>query len=123
MKAEQLQLTVILPVYNEAENIKALVEGVDKYLDDYKIYFIDDASKDGTAALIKKLSKSPRFVKHEVVIEGDTRIVRSSEASNFKAVENVVVNIYTGNISCTVSFFINKGAFLPGICAFRKTPS
>lgn len=40
---------VVVPTYNEAENVAALVEGVRRHLPDARVLVVDDASPDGTA--------------------------------------------------------------------------
>ena len=51
-------ISLIIPTYNERDNIQPLVEQIDRVLSsrDYEVVFIDDDSKDGTAELIKELS-------------------------------------------------------------------
>ena len=45
-----LKVTVIIPAYNEAEIIGALVSKIRKLYPDYQVIVIDDGSKDGTRA-------------------------------------------------------------------------
>ncbi len=53
-------LSIVIPTYNEGENIVPLVERIHNALSayDYEILFVDDDSKDGTADTIEKLSES-----------------------------------------------------------------
>ena len=46
---------VIIPTYNEIENITAIVETVMKYPDGFDVLVIDDNSPDGTAHAVEKL--------------------------------------------------------------------
>ena len=46
---------VIIPTYNEKENIEAIVRKVFSLEGDYHILVIDDGSPDGTAAIVKEL--------------------------------------------------------------------
>ncbi len=46
---------VIIPTYNEIENISSIVETVMKYPDNFDVLVIDDNSPDGTAAAVRKL--------------------------------------------------------------------
>ncbi len=48
---------IVVPTYNEAENVKRLTEAVFRSQPDINILFVDDSSPDGTAELIKKLQK------------------------------------------------------------------
>ena len=45
---------VIIPTYNEIENIDAIIDAVLKLGDDYSVLIIDDNSPDGTAAAVKR---------------------------------------------------------------------
>jgi dolichol-phosphate mannosyltransferase len=51
-------ISIIIPTYNERENITPLLERIDRALAsrDYEVVFVDDNSKDGTAELINSLS-------------------------------------------------------------------
>jgi len=46
---------VVIPTYNEVENVEPLVTEIHKNVRDINILFVDDSSPDGTAELIKKL--------------------------------------------------------------------
>ena len=54
-------LSIVIPTYNEGDNIVPLVERIDNALAgrDYEILFVDDNSQDGTAAIIEDLA--PRY--------------------------------------------------------------
>ena len=64
-----MKLSVIVPVYNEAQNIEALVEKVVASPVDKEIILVDDASTDGTVDIIRNkiLPKhgNIRFFRHE----------------------------------------------------------
>ena len=49
------QALVIVPTYNERENIVALVEKVFSLEQDFHLLVVDDGSPDGTAALVKQM--------------------------------------------------------------------
>ncbi len=49
------QALVIVPTYNERENIAALVEKVFSLEQDFHLLVVDDGSPDGTAALVKQM--------------------------------------------------------------------
>ncbi|MDE6772237.1 MAG: glycosyltransferase, partial [Muribaculaceae bacterium] len=46
---------VIIPTYNEIENISNILETVMKYPDNFDVLVIDDNSPDGTAAAVKEM--------------------------------------------------------------------
>jgi len=54
-----VELSIIIPTYNERENIKPLIDAVGSALSgiDWEIVFVDDDSQDKTADLIKEISK------------------------------------------------------------------
>jgi glycosyltransferase involved in cell wall biosynthesis len=54
-----VKLSVIIPVFNEAETIKELVERVRKVPLEKEILLVDDSSTDGTGAILAKLSSDP----------------------------------------------------------------
>ncbi|MCG7279698.1 polyprenol monophosphomannose synthase [Chryseobacterium taklimakanense] len=54
---------VIIPTYNEKENIEAIITAVFGLNDDFHILVVDDSSPDGTAEIVKKLQqKHPGFL-------------------------------------------------------------
>ena len=48
---------VIIPTYNEKENIEAIIKAVFQLGQDFHILIVDDSSPDGTADLVKNLQK------------------------------------------------------------------
>ena len=53
---------VILPTYNEAESIAALVNRIFKYIADIEILVVDGGSRDGTVEIAKEIQKhQPRL--------------------------------------------------------------
>ena len=60
-------LSIILPCYNEAENIihikNKILEQIDKLQMDYELIFIDDGSTDGTKEILNKLHKKNKKLK------------------------------------------------------------
>lgn len=53
----QRKVAIIIPVYNEAPNLKILIPNIFKYCKNVDIYIVDDNSTDGTAQLILTLKK------------------------------------------------------------------
>ena len=49
------EVLVIIPTYNEIENIEAIIEKVMSYPDNFDVLVIDDNSPDGTAEAVEKL--------------------------------------------------------------------
>ncbi|MCD6035900.1 MAG: glycosyl transferase, family 2 [Rickettsiales bacterium] len=54
-----MHLSVVIPVYNEQENIRPLVEAISHALDNrtYEIIFVDDGSVDGTIEAINQMAQ------------------------------------------------------------------
>ena len=52
-----IETSIILPTYNEKENIKRLIEEIFKIVKDVNIIIIDDNSPDGTHLIVEELSK------------------------------------------------------------------
>jgi dolichol-phosphate mannosyltransferase len=46
---------VIIPTYNEKENIEKMIRKVMSLSGDYHLLIVDDGSPDGTAAIVKQL--------------------------------------------------------------------
>lgn len=52
-----MTLSIVIPTYNEAENIPLLIDRISKLNLDAEIVIVDDNSPDGTADVVKELSK------------------------------------------------------------------
>ena len=59
---------VILPTYNEAENVKVLIPRIFKHIEDCTVLVIDDGSPDRTAEIAKELAN--KFSNLEVINQG-----------------------------------------------------
>jgi dolichol-phosphate mannosyltransferase len=59
---------IVLPTYNEAENISVLIPRIFKYLPDTSVLVVDDGSPDGTAEIANSLRN--QFPKLEVINQG-----------------------------------------------------
>lgn len=62
-----LDLSVVVPVYNERENVAALHEEIITAVDplglDYEVIYVDDGSRDGSDAVVRELhDRDPRVV-------------------------------------------------------------
>jgi len=55
------ELTIVIPAYNEAENIEKTVLAAQQvckaFFDGYEIIVVDDASKDNTSSIVKRIVK------------------------------------------------------------------
>ncbi len=66
-------ISLVLPAYNEAENIEAMVAeatpALESVTDDFEIVVVDDGSKDETAAVTRRVMETNphvRLIQHEV---------------------------------------------------------
>jgi dolichol-phosphate mannosyltransferase len=62
-----LKKLVIIPTYNEKENIEKIIRKVMSLSGQYHVLIVDDGSPDGTAAIVKKLQES--FVDRLFILE------------------------------------------------------
>lgn len=67
MDKQLVELSVVVPVYNEVENLEMLtdkiVQAVSKRFESYEIVYIDDGSKDGSSELMDRLGRDNPSVK------------------------------------------------------------
>lgn len=58
-------LTIIIPTYNECQNIPAIIDVIESALTghSWQILFVDDDSPDGTAELIEEISKNKDYIR------------------------------------------------------------
>ncbi|MBY0432715.1 MAG: glycosyltransferase, partial [Cyclobacteriaceae bacterium] len=49
---------VIIPTYNERENIQGIIDAVFSQPKDFDLLIVDDGSPDGTAEVVKDLQKN-----------------------------------------------------------------
>ena len=56
----RIQLSVVIPTYNERDNVPAIVEKLDRTLSGlgWEVIFVDDSSPDGTASAVRALAQT-----------------------------------------------------------------
>ncbi|MEK7659271.1 MAG: polyprenol monophosphomannose synthase [Patescibacteria group bacterium] len=84
-----MKIIIIIPTYNEKENIVSLAHSIFEHHPDVSILVVDDNSPDGTADLVKELQKKlPRLALHQRLsdkgfgksyIDGFKKIIFDSE--------------------------------------------
>ncbi|HTJ63230.1 MAG TPA: glycosyltransferase family 2 protein [Alphaproteobacteria bacterium] len=59
--ARPVELSVVVPTYNESENVPLLIEKLSAVLAgiSWEVIFVDDDSRDGTSAVVRRLAQSP----------------------------------------------------------------
>lgn len=78
-----MKTTIVIPTYNEAENIEAICQEILKYLPTANIIIIDDGSQDGTEKIARLLSKKNNQVKF-ISRKGKIRSFAQSYIEGFK---------------------------------------
>jgi dolichol-phosphate mannosyltransferase len=60
-----IELSIVIPTFNEKDNVEKLIEGIERALPNVKweIIFIDDDSPDGTADFVRRLTQSKPYVR------------------------------------------------------------
>jgi len=78
-----MKISVIVPTYNEAENVRKLIPMIDSVLKDYdyEIVIVDDSSPDGTAKVAEKLAERypVRVLRREKKLVGFSDTLRVHE--------------------------------------------
>src|SRR2546430_2813404 len=73
-----MKLSVLIPVFNEATTIVAVVERVQAVGLDQEIVLVNDASSDGTAAIVDKLASTRLKVIHHPINNGKGAAIRTA---------------------------------------------
>jgi len=90
-------ISIIIPTYNEKDNIIPLVERIDHALSDYdyEILFVDDSSRDGTAELAVALS--PKYPV-KVIIRQNKRGLASAVVDGLKQATGQIVGVMDADL-------------------------
>jgi dolichol-phosphate mannosyltransferase len=77
-----IRTSVIVPTYNERNNIQSLYKGISNNLTNFEIIFVDDNSPDGTAEEIESLnSESIRLIKRKGKLGLGSAILEGAKAA------------------------------------------
>lgn len=57
-----MNVLVVIPTYNESENIKDMIKEIFRFLPEANILIVDDNSPDGTAEIVKKIMEKDKRV-------------------------------------------------------------
>lgn len=66
---EVVKNIIIIPTYNEKENISAIIHAIFDLEKKFDILVIDDGSPDGTAAIVKSMMEEEMFKDHLFIVE------------------------------------------------------
>ncbi|NUO83266.1 glycosyltransferase family 2 protein [candidate division KSB1 bacterium] len=76
-----MKLSILMPVFNEAQTIAAVVERVQAVPINQEIVLVDDASSDGTAGIVDRLVSRRVWVLHHATNQGKGAAVRTALAA------------------------------------------
>lgn len=95
-----MKLSIIIPIYNEEENIKELLEILLKVVDNYKInseiIIIDNNSEDNTIEIAKEVLKN---FKGKVIYRNGNKDLVSSVIEGFKLVNSEIIGVMDADLS------------------------
>ena len=91
-------LSIIIPTYNESENIKPLFNRITKALTNikYEIIFVDDNSIDGTIEEIKKLACKHKNIK--LIVRRNKRGLSSAILTGFKNAQSQIIAVMDADL-------------------------
>ncbi|MGQ9722646.1 MAG: polyprenol monophosphomannose synthase [Candidatus Jordarchaeum sp.] len=92
-KKEQRELSIVIPTYNEVENIESLILSIERVFEDNsingEIIVVDDNSPDGTADVVKKYTE--RFDNIRILERKEKKGLGYSYKDGFQAISGSVV--------------------------------
>ena len=88
-------ISIIIPTFNERDNITPLVKRIDRALSDYEIVFVDDDSSDGTAELAMGLS--PTYPVTVIVRKGKKGLA-SAVVDGLEHVEGEIIGVMDADL-------------------------
>ena len=90
------KISIVVPTYNEAENLEALVSGVFDLGLDCELIIVDDASPDGTGKIADRLCKEYPNLR---VIHRSERGLASAVVEGFKAARGDILGVIDADFS------------------------
>ncbi|MFV2041072.1 MAG: polyprenol monophosphomannose synthase [Candidatus Hydrothermarchaeales archaeon] len=91
-----IKISIVVPTYNEADNVEALISGVFGLGLDLELIIVDDASPDGTGKIADRLcGKYPNLR----VIHRSERGLASAVVEGFKAAEGRILGVMDADFS------------------------
>lgn len=104
-----IALSVVVPTFNERENIAAVVERLDCTLGDFgwEVIFVDDASPDGTAAAVRAIARTDLRVR--LISRHNRRGLSSAVVEGALASSGGVIAVMDGDLQ-------HDESVLPTLC-------
>ena len=93
-----IELSVVIPTYNEKDNVAAIVANLEKVLgpDGWEVIFVDDASPDGTAEAVRGLGRLDRRVR--LISRHNRRGLASAVVEGALAASAEIVAVMDGDL-------------------------
>ena len=92
-----MNLSIIIPVFNEVKTIEELIKKVDSFNDlEKEIIVVDDCSTDGTSDILKRISEEK--VKINIISHSQNMGKGAAIQSALKAVKNDIIIIQDGDL-------------------------
>jgi dolichol-phosphate mannosyltransferase len=89
---------VVIPTYNEAENIRPLIEGISKAYPNSEMIIVDDNSPDRTWEVAQKLAKNKRY-RIKVIRRMNERGLGSAVIEGFRHANTRIVGVMDADLS------------------------
>ena len=80
---------VIIPTYNEIENIKKIVHSVLNKKDNFDVLIVDDSSPDGTSKAVEVMQKDYENRLHLMIRKGKNGLVKRNKKSMHRYMPNI----------------------------------
>ncbi|MHA2344732.1 MAG: polyprenol monophosphomannose synthase [Candidatus Hodarchaeales archaeon] len=90
------EVSIVIPTYNEAENVERLVQAVSKLEVDAEIIIVDDNSPDGTGDIAEGLKKDYPYLE---VIHRKERGLASAVVEGFKSSRGDIIGVMDSDLS------------------------
>lgn len=110
-----MKTIIILPVYNEKENIRQIIEAIFKVLPLIYILVVDDNSPDGTGDIVKKLQK--KFSNLKILTRIEKRGLGEAYINAFK---ETLKDPDIGNIIMMDADFSHHPSYLPVMLKYAE---
>lgn len=104
LEPKRLALSIIIPTYNESQNIAGMLDSIDKSIPDElaaEVIVVDDNSPDGTADIVSKLAAEPdsRSLHVEIVRRESKQGLSSAILAGVKSSCGEIVLVMDGDFS------------------------